>query len=118
MVSTLRIVLFWVALAILVIAVDRNVSPGAPVTGATVKVFVIAAIAFIYMRGVGRRATLDHALVVGVAWLLLAIVAEMTMTASRPRGWFELLGSPDSALRNVVMIAWIAVPALFARRAS
>ena len=118
MVTTVRIVLFWIAVAILVVAVDRNVSPRSPVTGAAVKVFVMAAVAFIYMRGVGHRATLDHALVVGVAWLLLAIVVEMSMTASRPRGWFGLLGSPDSALRNVVMIAWIAMPALFARRAS
>ena len=111
-----KVVLFWAAAALLVIAADRTISPISAGGGAAVKVCAMLAIALAYMRLVEPEASLDHALFVGVTWLVLAIVGEIVMTAHSGRGWFELLGSPQSALRNVVMLAWVAAPALFARR--
>jgi hypothetical protein len=81
----------------------------------TLKTLIILAVACGYMRGLVRHATLDHALFVGVTWLLLTIAAELLITKHFGRTWFALLGSPDSALRNILMFAWIGAPALFAR---
>jgi hypothetical protein len=47
--------------------------------------------------------------------VLLAIVAEIAITASSGRQWFALLGSPaHGGLRCVLLIAWVIAPALFA----
>ena len=80
------------------------------------KAAAIVAVAFAYMRLTARKATLDHALFVGVTWLVFSIVAELLFTRRLGHSWFELLGSPDSALRNILMFAWIGAPALFARQ--
>ena len=70
--------------------------------------FVLAAACLsLITRGV-RRAP--------ITWLFLAMVAEIVEARHLGHDWFELLGSPDSALRNVLMIAWIVAPALFARK--
>src|SRR5216684_411252 len=67
------------------------------------------------IRVVSPEATLDHALFVGTTWVLLAIAAEIIMTASSGRQWFALLGSPaHGGLRCVLLIAWVIAPALFA----
>jgi hypothetical protein len=111
---TLSIVLlFWAAAAALVFAADRTLP--SPRVGVAVKTLAIILIAFAYMRLSAREATLDHALFVGVTWLLLTIAAELLVTRHFGRSWFELLGSPDSALRNILMFAWIGAPALFAQ---
>ena len=115
MATTARVVLFWAIAALLVIWIDRGVSPRSPAGGAMLKVVVMLAVALAYMRIVEPRATLDHALFVGVTWLVLAVSAEIVIGFESRQGWYELLGSPDSALRNVVMIAWLAAPALCVR---
>lgn len=107
------VLLYWVVAAALVLGADRVlISPAARVT---LKAAAIIATAFAYMRLTAREATLDHALFAGVTWLVLSIVAELLLTRHFGRGWFDLLGSPDSALRNILMFAWIGAPALFAR---
>ena len=108
------VLLYWAAAALLVRWIDRVVS--LPVAGVGAKTSVIIAIAFAYMRLTARRASLDHALFVGVTWLVLSIATELLLTRHFGRSWFELLGSPDSALRNILMFAWIGAPALFARQ--
>lgn len=41
-------------------------------------------------------------------WLVLAIVAEMPMSAHLGRDWYGLLGSPDHPLlRNVFLFVWV-----------
>ena len=79
------------------------------------KLPVIVAVSFVYMRFVARAATVDHALAAGAAWLALSIVAELATTTQTGHGWFLLIGSPNSVMRNVLMFAWIFAPALFAR---
>jgi hypothetical protein len=105
--------LYWTIGAALVLGVDRTlVSPAARVA---VNSAVILVTAFAYMRLTARDPSLDHALFTGVTWLILSIVAELLLSRHLGRGWFDLLGSPDSALRNILMFAWIGAPALFAR---
>ena len=80
---------------------------------AAAKVAVIVAVAFAYMT---RRATLHHALAAGATWLVLAVVVEMAMSAHLHRAWYELLGPPTHpAMRLLLLVTWVAAPALFAR---
>ena len=109
------VVLFWGFAALLVVAAHQMVEPISPAASVVAKVCAIVLIAFVYMQLTAHQATLDHALLVGAVWLVLAIAAEISMTMYSHRGWFDLLGSPTSALRNVVMVAWVAAPPLFAR---
>ena len=80
-----------------------------------VTVGAVFAVAYCYTRFCARNAGISHALGVGTAWLVMAIVAEMTMSAWLGHGWYALLGSPDRPLlRNVSLFVWIFAPALFA----
>lgn len=93
--------LFWIAAALLV-----QVSPVA-----LVKVGAIVVIAFVYVRLFARNVTVDHAVFVGVAWLLLDIVAEMTLP-------LDLLGTASATpMRSLLLVTWIGAPAMFARYA-
>jgi hypothetical protein len=77
----------------------------------------IVATALVYMKFAAREATIDHALFAGATWLVLGILAELVIAARIGHGWFEIIGSPASSLRNVLMFAWIFAPALFATKA-
>lgn len=102
----MRIILFWIAAAVLVLQF------AAPV----VKIVVVVAVAFAYMRLAAPHASLDHAVLVGVVWLLLDIVAELSAAAVMRHGWYGLIGSPaQDRMRDLVMLAWLAAPAVFAR---
>jgi hypothetical protein len=81
------------------------------------KIGAIVILAFVYMRFITRDVTLDHALMVGVLWLTLDVVAEMATTSYPHHAWFGLMGLPQhAAIRNLLLITWIGAPALFARR--
>ena len=110
------VVLFWIVAALIVAWAEGTLGHASPVACVAVKACAIVMVAFVYMRLTAAEVSLDHGLLVGVTWLVLAIVAEIVETRHVGHGWFELLGSPDSALRNVLMIAWIVAPALFARK--
>jgi hypothetical protein len=100
------VVLFWSVAAMLVLRAGA----------APLKVVVIVAVAFAYMRLTARSATLDHAVAVGVAWLLFDIVAELVTATVVGHGWYELIGSPaQERMRDLVMVTWLAAPAIFAR---
>lgn len=108
-------VVFWGIAALLVALVHQKVGAASPVASVALEVMAIVAMAAVYIRVVSPHATLDHALFVGTTWVLLAIAAEIIMTASSGRQWFALLGSPaHGGLRCVLLIAWIVAPALFA----
>ena len=103
------VVLFWAVAAALVLAVPFEV----------VKVIAIVAAAFAYIQFTARKATLDHALLVGAAWVVLAIVAEVFEASRSGHGWFDLVGSPaHPASRAMLLIAWVGAPALFVRSRS
>ena len=114
--TTTLVFLFWSLAAFLVIALHRIV-PTPPVAGAALQALAIVAAAFVYMKFATSEGTIDHALFVGTAWLVLSIVAELVIAARIGHGWFEIIGSPASSLRNVLMFAWILAPALFATKA-
>ena len=110
------VVSYWGIAAVAVITLHRIV-PTPPVACATLQTLAIVATALVYMKFAASEATIDHALFVGAAWLVLSIVAELVIAKHVGHGWFEIIGSPASALRNVLMFAWILAPALFAIRA-
>ncbi|HWS71321.1 MAG TPA: hypothetical protein VN605_04375 [Thermoanaerobaculia bacterium] len=97
---------FWIVAAVLVMA-----------AGGLAAIAAIVVIAGAYMRFAARDRGTSHALGVGIAWLVLSITAEMTITSRLGHGWFSLLGPPaHPLLRNLSLFAWIFAPALFARR--
>ncbi len=105
--------LFWLAAAALVAACHTELDPLSPAGSAVVIIAVIVGAAWAYTHFCARCAGISHALGVGIAWLVLAIVTEMGC------GRYALLGAPDHPLlRNLFLFAWIFAPALFARRES
>jgi hypothetical protein len=108
-------IVFWSIAALLVALTHQWLDAASPVASVAVEVGAIVAMAAVYIHFAAPDATLDHALFVGTTWVLLAIVAEIAITASSGRQWFALLGSPaHGGLRCVLLIAWVIAPALFA----
>ncbi len=105
----------WGIAALLVIAAHHIFDPLSAAICVLVKVCAIVAVSFGYMRFATRDVTLDHALFACVTWLALAIVTEIIVTMLQHHGWSQLVGSPSSATRNLLMFAWVIGPALFAR---
>jgi hypothetical protein len=110
------VVVFWAIAALLVIVTHQVIGPLSVHACIVVQLATIIAVGFAYMALTAREATVDHALLVGTVWLLLAIVAELIATEHLGHTWFELLGAPAKPLyRCLLMFAWVAAPALFAR---
>lgn len=110
--------LFWVLTAGAVATAHRYLEARFPGSCLVLSIMAIVLMAFAYMRLVARDATLDQALVIGIGWGVLAILAEVIdITSFTPT--YPLLGSPaHEAFRDLMVIAWIGAPALFARRRS
>ncbi len=109
--------IFWAIAAAAVAAVHRNLETRSPAFCVAVSAGAIVAIAFLYVPLIAREATLDQTLVVGITWALLAIVAELVEGSTSLPGAYPLFGSPaHDNYRNLLVIAWIIAPALFARR--
>lgn len=109
--------LFWIAAAALVATSHGKVDALSTAGGGVVAIVSIVAVACLYTRTCARSAGVSHALGVGVAWLVLAIVTELAVTNGIGRGWYLLIGAPDHPLlRNVHLFVWIFAPVLFARR--
>ncbi len=80
------------------------------------KLTVILAVSGSLATGPLRRRGLEPTLWTGLAWLALTIVAEVATALLVRHGWCELLGNPDVPwMRNVLMLTWLAAPALFTR---
>lgn len=113
----LLVLLFWIIAAVLVAAGHAVLDPLSPATSAVVTMATIAAAAWAYTRWCARYAGLPRALAVGVAWLALAVITEVFLSARLGHGWYGLLTSPNRPLlRNLDFFVWIFAPALFARR--
>lgn len=110
------IVLFWLLAALIVGTAHLQLDRGYAWEAAAVEIGAIVGVAFVYMRLIAPAGSVDHALLVGIVWLALAIVAEMGIAGYVHHRWFALLGSPARpVLRNVFLFVWIFAPALFAR---
>jgi len=79
------------------------------------KLGAIVASGFAYMRLTARKATVDHALFVGLAWLLLDIISEIVASQEVGSGWFALIGAPTSHVRDLMLFTWVVSPAILAR---
>lgn len=102
--------------AALAVGFTNSQLASSPVAAVVIEVAAILMMAAAYMRIACPEATLDHALFVGTAWVLLAIATELLMTTHSGRQWFALLGSPaNGGLRCVLLIAWLIAPAVFVR---
>ena len=83
---------------------------------AAAKIAIIVLAAFAYMTLGTRRATINHALLVGATWLVLDVIVEIATTTHTHHAWFALLGSPaHPAVRDALLMTWVAAPAFFAR---
>ncbi|HEX6642358.1 MAG TPA: hypothetical protein VF215_14655 [Thermoanaerobaculia bacterium] len=111
------VVLFWLGAAALVATAHAELDARSISGGGVVSIAAIIGASYAYTHLCARTAEMPHALGVGIAWLVLAIVAEIVFTTRLGRGWYGLLGSPDRPmLRNIHLFVWIFAPALFARR--
>lgn len=111
--------LFWIAAAILVATSHIELDALSASGGAVAAIAAIVGAAYAYTHWCARECSVSHALGVGIAWLVLAIIAELSMTTWLGRGWYALIGTPDRPLlRNLFLFVWIFAPALFAQRKS
>jgi hypothetical protein len=111
--------LFWGAAAVLVATCHARLDARSPAGGTFAAIAAIAGAAYAYTRLCARHAGISHALGVGIAWLALAIAAEIMVSSRIGHGWYSLIGTPDRPLlRNVLLFVWIFAPALFACRAT
>src|SRR4051812_27480804 len=95
---------FWIAAATLVATCHVELDPLSSAAGAIGTIASIVGAAYAYTRFCARCAGVSHALGVGIAWLVLAIAAEIAITSRTGRGWFSLIGSPARPLlRNVFL---------------
>ena len=108
--------LFWIAAATLVVTARVSLDRISPIASEAAMIAAIIAAAYAYTRLIAPHAGVTHALSVGITWLVLSIVTELTIAARLGHGWFTLIGSPDHPLlRNVYLFVWIFAPILFAR---
>jgi hypothetical protein len=109
------IAFFWIVAAMLVMAAHAALDRTSSIASAVATLAVILGAAYGYTRLIASRAGVTHALSVGITWLVLSIVAELTIAARLGHGWFTLIGSPQHPLlRNVCLFVWIFAPGLFA----
>jgi hypothetical protein len=109
-------VVFWALAAVLVFEADRMTTGIAATGAALIKVAVIVAMAWAFIRFAAPWATVNDAALAGLAWFAMGVAAEISMAAMMGRGWFVLLGAPTSAVaRAILLMAWAGAPALFAR---
>ena len=108
--------LFWIAAAMLVMTARVSLDRVSPIASEAATIATIIATAYAYTRLIAPHAGVTHALSVGITWLVLSIVTELTIAVRLGHGWFTLIGSPEHPLlRNVYLFVWIFAPILFAR---
>lgn len=107
---------WWGVAALLVLLCDREFAHASPALSVTFKVLSIFAAAAAYMQFAARYATTDHAIIAGSSWLLFSIVTEVAIAFSSGHEWHALIGSPThDVLRDILLLSWVAAPAVFAR---
>lgn len=115
--TAVLVFLFWLAAGVLVATCHVELDRLSPSGSAVAIIAAIVGAAWAYTHFCARCAGISHALGVGIAWLVLAIVTEIALTNRTGHGWYALLGTPNRPLlRNLFLFVWIFAPALFARR--
>jgi hypothetical protein len=111
----------WTAAALGVYAIELGSS--GPLSGLSSAQCTLAKIAFVFTMGavfgcVARRTSLEMALRTGLAWLVFSIAADLLTSLQSARDTYRLLGDPiaPQLLRDLMMLAWVAGPSVFARR--
>ena len=117
--TAVLVFLCWIGSAALVALAHAKLDSMSAGGSAVAVIGSIVIVAAIYMRLLTPQATVTHALGVGIAWLMLTIVADMIAASLAGYGWYPFLGSPDRPLlRNIALFVWIFGPAVFARNSS
>jgi hypothetical protein len=119
LITPAQVVGVWAVAALLVVVCHRTLGSVSIAASVTLKAIAILASGFVYMRLLARDATVEHALLVGATWLLLDIGAEIAIASTFGTHWYLLLGSPAYPIfRDVLLVSWVAAPAVFARGGS
>ena len=115
--TAVLVFLFWIAAAVLVATCHIELDARSESGSAVATIASIVLVAYAYTRLCARCAGIEHALAVGIAWLVLAIVTEIIATSRIGHGWYALIGTPEHPLlRNIFLFVWVFAPSLFARR--
>jgi hypothetical protein len=83
-----------------------------------VKIVFIIAIGAVFARA-ARGVSPELVVATGLCWLVLSIAADLVATSRALDPVHQLLGDPAASpknLRALTILAWLAAPALFARR--
>lgn len=116
MIRAAWMLLFWIVAAVLVVTLPPAFGLTSPIATMAAKMVIILSVASAYVRVSRHPASLDDALMVGAAWLLFDVIAELVVSTRVGRSWFELIGSPAApVLRTCLLLAWVVAPALFVR---
>jgi hypothetical protein len=114
--SAILAVMFWAVAALIAGAGHLVIDQISLLGGTAVSAAGILVSAWCYMRLGAHEPTVDHAVTIGAAWLLMTIATEMVMTVVMGRHWFVLLGNPEhGVLRTLFLFIWVGAPALFAQ---
>jgi hypothetical protein len=111
------VVFFWVVAATFAAAAHLRLEPFSVAGGSVAAIAAVMLAAYAYTWFCARDKGTTHALGVGIAWLVMAIAAEMIMTTHLRHGWYGLLGTPARPLmRNLFLFVWVFAPLPFAHR--
>ncbi|MGA7616136.1 MAG: hypothetical protein WBX15_13250 [Thermoanaerobaculia bacterium] len=116
--TAVLVAIFWLPAAILVVGAHAALDAQSAAGSETAALAGLGVIAYGYTRLVARESGVAHGIGVGIAWLLLSIVAELALRKTA-QGAVDLLGSPSRPfLRDICVLGWIFAPSLFVRRRS
>jgi hypothetical protein len=116
--TAVMVIVFWILAAALVVAVHRNIDGASRIGGRIACAAAVVAAAGAYVKLGASRATIDHALLVGVTWLVLAIVAEIASTSLAAHRLDLLSRAAPPWFGDLMLFLWIAAPAFFVRHPS
>jgi hypothetical protein len=115
-ITGMTVLLVWAAAAAAVISVHLALDSVTEWGAVAVKVATIVIAGWLYVRLTAHRCTIEHALLVGLVWLMLDVGAEIMTSRHLGTGWFDLIGSPlRPAFRDLLLLTWIVAPAFFVR---
>ncbi len=118
-VTAALVLLFWAIAALLVIAAHVVIDPISARGAIAAKVIAIFIAAFAFIRFAAPSTTVDEAMLVGVAWLLLDIAMHIASTKYFHWSWIAWVGVPGaSILHDLFLLSWVVAPTLFARRSA
>jgi hypothetical protein len=117
-VTAVLVLLFWAIAALLVIAAHVLIEPISAKGAVAAKVLAIFVAAFAFIRVAAPSTTIDQAMLIGVAWLLLDIAVHLVSTRYFGWRWIAWIGVPGASIpHDLFLLSWVVAPTVFARRA-